>query len=310
MEMEYVPPKPRGRLIILIGVILAIGAGGGAFLLLSQAQQEASLGNTPRIAVVVAAHNIPARKTIENGDLAVHEVPVDGVPAGGAIIDPLVAVGHVAAVPILEGQPITANLFASSSGSGLIAVLGPEETIGPDSPVWRAVAINVPDDRALGGMLAAGQTVDVFVTVSITIAEPINGTDGSSSTGSRNTAANGEVDPKYYADRSTKVTYQDVPILARSATYYIVKVTQAVAEEIAHLEASGGAMFSLALRPDIDNRVTDASKLGQTTNLIIERYGMPIPEQYPNADTKITNPVAGTPQPLPYVAVGSPTPSQ
>jgi Flp pilus assembly protein CpaB len=302
MEMEYVPPKPRGRLIILIGVILAIGAGGGAFIMLSQAQQEASNGNTPRIAVVVAAHTIPARKTIENSDIAVHEVSVDAVPVGGAIMDPSAAIGHVAAVPILEGQPITPNLFASSSGSGLIAVLGPEETIGPDSPFWRAVALNVPDDRALGGLLEAGQTVDVFVTVSITIPPEAVAAPG---TISKPTSS----PDLYYADRSTKVTYQDVPILAKTGSFYVVKVTQAVAEEIAHLEASGSASFSFALRPDIDNRVTDASGLGQTTNLIIERYGMPIPEQYPNASSVINNPVAGTPGPLPYVAVGSPAPS-
>jgi Flp pilus assembly protein CpaB len=300
MEMEYVPPKPRGRLIILIGVILAIGAGGAAFIMLSQAQQQASLGNTPRIAVVVAAHNIPARKTIENGDVAIRQVPVEGVPASGAITDSAFAIGHVAAVPILEGQPITANLFASSSGNGLIAVLGPEETIAPDSPVWRAVAINVPDDRALGGLLEAGQTVDIFATVPVT---PDLGTTAGATTGTATS-----VTPKYYADRATKVTYQDVPILAKSNTFYIVKVTQAVAEEIAHLEASGDASFSFALRPDIDNRVTNAAGLGETTNLIIERYGIPIPEPYPNSSSKITNPVAGTPAPLPYVAVGSPAP--
>jgi Flp pilus assembly protein CpaB len=305
MEMEYVPPKPRGRLIILIGVILAIGAGGGAFILLSQAQQEANQGNTPRIAVVVAAHTIPARKTIENGDVRVHEVPIDAVPVGGAITDPRVAVGHVAAVPILEGQPITANLFASSSGTGLIAVLGPEETIGPDSPVWRAVALNVPDDRALGGLLEVGQTVDVFVTVGITIPSELGDTDNPTNNSPRASAE----PAKYYADRATKVTYQDVPILAKAGSFYIVKVTQTVAEEIAHLEASGSASFSFALRPDIDNRVTDASGLGQTTNLIIERYGIPIPEPYPKKDSVITNPVAGTPAPLPYVAVGSPAPS-
>jgi Flp pilus assembly protein CpaB len=307
MEMEYVPAKPRGRLIVLLGVILALGAGGAAFIMLSQAQEQASLGNIPRIAVVVAAHTIPARKTIESGDLAIHEVPVDVVPVGGAIIDTAFAIGHVAAVPILEGQPITANLFATSSGTGLIAVLGPEETIGPDSPVWRAVALNVPDDRALGGLLEVGQTVDVFATIAVNV--PVDLTATADKPGTTTAGATASPAGNYYPDRSTKITYQDVPILAKSNTYYIVKVTQTVAEEIAHLEASGDASFSFALRPDIDNRVTDASGLGETTNLIIERYGLPIPEPFPNKDSVINNPVAGTPQPLPYVAVGSPAPS-
>ena len=112
----------------------------------------------------------------------------------------------------------------------------------------------------------------------------------------------------YYGDRSTKILYQGVPIIAKNASYYIVRVTQQVAEEIAHLEASGAAAFSFALRPDVDNRITDVSKLGETTNLIIQRYSVPVPEQYPTADSKITNPVPGKPSTLPYIAASATTP--
>ena len=47
------------------------------------------------------------------------------------------------------------------------------------------------------------------------------------------------------------------------------------------MQASGVASFTMALRPDVDNRLVDASKLGQTTNMIIERYGLPVPRIYP-----------------------------
>jgi Flp pilus assembly protein CpaB len=291
MELDYVPPRRRGRVIVLVGILLAGVAGIGAFMVMSSAQQQASEAHTPRVTVVVASRAIPARKTIEAGDLAVHEIPIDGVPTGGAINDPATAVGHIAAISILAGQPLTANMFAASSGNGTIAVLSPDETLSPNSPAWRAVAINVPDDRALGGLLTAGQNVDVFVTVPVSVPADIQGNE------------------KYVADRSTKVTYQDVPIIAKNNTYYIVRVTQQVAEEISHLQASGAASFSFALRPDIDTRITSTAGLGETTNLLIQRYGMPVPEAYPNGTSKVNNPAPGTPAPLPYLAIGSPAPT-
>jgi Flp pilus assembly protein CpaB len=290
MEPEYTAPRRRGRVIVLVGVILAGAAGIGAFVVMNNAQQ-ANHADTPRVTVVVAARAIPARKTIEPGDLVARDLPIDGLPTGGAITDPQSAVGHIAAISILPGQPLTANMFAASSGSGMIAVLSPDETISPNSPAWRAVALNVPDDRALGGLLEAGQNVDVFVTVPVSVQVDIPGNE------------------KYVADRSTKVTYQDVPIIAKNNTFYIVRVTQQVAEEISHLQASGSASFSFALRPDIDTRITATTGLGETTNLLIQRYGLPVPEAYPNSTTKVNNPAPGTPAPLPYLALGSPAPA-
>jgi Flp pilus assembly protein CpaB len=295
MEMEYVPPRRRGRVIVLLGIILAAAAGMGAFVVVNNAQQAASQATVPRVSVVVASRNIPARKTIDSGDLTVRDVPADGVPTGGAISDPISVVGHIAAISILPGQPLTTGMLATSTGNGTIAVLSPDETVSPNSPAWRAVAISVPDDRALGGLLTAGQNVDVFVTVPVSVSAEVQ-TDSKS-------------DTNYIADRSTKVTYQDVPIIAKNNTYYIVRVTQQVAEEISHLQASGSASFSFALRPDIDTRITNTAGLGETTNLLIQRYGIPVPEAYPNGTSKVNNPPAGTPAPLPYLAIGSPAPA-
>ena len=291
MEMEYVPPPRRGQITIVIGVILAVVAGGAAYVVVSSAQQQASVANMPRVSVVVAARVIPARKTIDPGDVVLHQVPADALPASGAITDPSLAIGHISAISVLAGQPITANMFAASTANGLVAVLGPDETVAPNSPAWRAVSLNVPDDRALGGLLGAGQTVDIFVTVPVSVPAEVDGNE------------------KYVADRSTKVTYQDVPIIAKNTTFYVVRVTQQVAEEIAHLQASGSASFSLALRPDIDTRVTNTAGLGETTNLFIQRYDIPVPEAYPNGTSKVVNPAPGTPAPLPYVALSSPKPT-
>ena len=80
------------------------------------------------------------------------------------------------------------------------------------------------------------------------------------------------------SDRSTKVTYQDMTILARKDQFYIMRAPVDIAEEIAHLQATGAATFSLALRPLEDQRQVDATALGETTTKIIQKYGLPIPQ--------------------------------
>ena len=300
LEMDMGPgfddTRRRSRKIIFAGLIMAVAAGGASFVLLSRAQQQAADSQSPRVSVVVAARTIPARKPIERDDLVVREVPIDPTNAQGIFEDPNKLISRVPGVTILTGQLVTSNLFTfSNAETGQLAILTPEEIVTPDSPAWRAVSLNVPDDRAVGGLLQAGATVDVFVTASVIVPQPV--------------LAQGQ----FYADKSTKITYQDVPVLARAGTLYVIKVTEQVAEEIAHLQASGTASFSLAMRPDVDTRTVDASTLGQTTNIIIQRYGLPVPQVFPqNGQVIPVGPAPGTPTPAPsafQAAATSPAPS-
>jgi Flp pilus assembly protein CpaB len=279
MEMEYKDPSRRGRWIVVIGVVLAVAAGGAAFFLINQAQQQAGQAGLQRVTVVVAAQTIPARKIIEATDVTVREIPIDDTNAQGIASTPEKVIGRVPAVAILQGQMVLTNLLASSSEGGQFSVLGPEETVGDDTPDWRAVSMTVPDDRAVGGLLAPNQSVDVFVTASVNVLT--NSEDGIGKDG-------------FYTDKSTKLSYQNMLILAKSGTYYVLKAPLDVAEEISHLQASGAASFSLALRPDVDTRQVDASALGTTTNRVIVRYGLPIPVAFP----PVSGPIP-TPRPTP-----------
>lgn len=292
MEMEYRDTSRRGKVIIALGVVLALGAGAAAFFLISQAQQQAGQGALQKVSVVVARVTIPARKPIEPTDVEVRLVPIDPTNAQGIVSTPDKVIGRISAVTILEGQLVTTNLMASSASGGQFTILSPEETISPDSQKWRAVSITVPDDRAVGGLLLPNQTVDVFVTATVNVPQDVLNAG------------------RYYTDKTTKITYQDMLILAKSGTYYIVKANLAVAEEIAHLQAAGNASFSLALRPDEDVRIADSSQLGATTNMLIKRYGLPVPEVFPPGRGPIPTaaptaaPSPGTPRPS-----GSPSPS-
>ncbi len=288
MEMEYKDPSRRGRWIVVIGIVLAVAAGGAAFFLISQAQQAAGQAGLQRVAVVVAVQTIPARKIIEQTDVTIREIPLDDTNAQGIASTTDKVVGRVPAVAILQGQMVLTNLLASSTEGGQFSVLGPADTFAPDSPEWRAISMTVPDDRAVGGLLTPNQTVDVFVTTSVNVltsSESGLGEDG------------------YYTDKSTKLSYQNMLVLAKTGTFYVLKAPIDVAEEISHLQASGAATFSLALRPDVDTRMVDASELGTTTNQVIIRYGLPIPVAFP----PVSGPIP-TPRPTP-VPTASPSAS-
>ena len=91
----------------------------------------------------------------------------------------------------------------------------------------------------------------------------------------------------YYSDLVTKITYQDMVILARAGSQYILRASLAVAEEINHLLATGTVQFSAALRPAQDVRFVDVSDLGATTSRILEKYGLPFAGVYPRPGAPI-----------------------
>jgi len=280
MEMEYKDTNRRGKFVIIVGVVLAIVAGGAAFYLIQQAQQTAGQGELQMVDVVVAAQKIPARTPIQPGAVAVKKIPLDEDTQVGIVSDPAQLTGKVLAIPLDIGQPVYSNMLANAVGSTGFSILGPDETVAPDSEAWRAISITIPDERAVAGLLTPGQTIDIFMTA--TIPAPV------------------EPAGVYYSDMATKITYQDVVILARAGTQYIIKASLPVAEEINHLLATGTVSFSAALRPDQDVRYIDVSKLGATTNRILQKYGLPFPVVYPGPSFKVPpQPPLQTPTPPP-----------
>ena len=283
MEIEFRDNKRRSGVIVAIGVVLALVAGGIAFMVVNKAQQQAGQTAAARVPVVVAVASIPARTEIKASDVTIREVPLDDSNANGVATHVEDVVGRVPAVSILQGQLVTTNMLASTSSGAAFSILEPGESLTPETPEWRAVAITVSDDLAVGGMLQTGMTVDVFVTAVVQVPESL-------------------ADQGYYSDRATKITYQDMVILAKKDAFYVLKAPVAVAEEIIHMQATGTVTFSLALRPDVDQRPVDATTMGETTNRIIEKYGLPLPQN-----------VTGRPGPrLPVASpspVATPTPS-
>ena len=309
MEMEYRDPSKRGRWIIVLGLVLALGAGGGAFYLVNNAQHQATTTTSVNFTTaVVAARDIPARAKLTVDDVVVRtDIPKDLTTTGTMLIATTAdAIGQTTGVSILAGQLVTRNLFVSATTANgtAFSILGPNETVAPDSEAWRAVALTVTDDRAVGGILVPGMKVDVIMTFAVAVNPPSAAPDASA--GGPSPSPFG-----YTSGSSTKITYQSMEILARLGTYYIMKATLRDAEEIIHLQASGSAQFTLLMRPDQDARVLDVSALGETTNRIIQRYGLLIPQTYPVGGAFPSQPPIApiTPPPSAPDASGSPAPS-
>jgi len=295
MEMEYKDTSRRGRIILILGVVLALIAGGTSFYLINQAQQSAGQGPLEKVSIVVAAKNITARTPIQPADVEVRQVPLDPTNQTGVLTKPDELIGAVLAIPVSAGQPIYVNMIASAAGGSGFSILGPDETVGPNSENWRAVAISIPADRAVAGLLQVGQTVDIFMTAVVPLPASIS------------------PEGAYVSDTATKITYQNIVILARVGDQYIFRCSLAVAEEIEHMIATGSVNFSAVLRPDQDVRYVDVTKLGETTSRILQRYGLPLGVTYPFPGTTLgPQPPFYTPTPPPTPGpsgLGSPGPS-
>ena len=157
MEMEFKDNSRRRTLVLVVGVLLALAAGAAAFMLSSQGRRSRKRPS-PREDVVVAAEAIPARATIESLQLAIRPVPVDDTTAVGLHRPGARSSGQVAAIPILQFQPITPNMLARARASGQVQILKADETVAPDSPILRAVSLTVPAERAVGGLVAWAST--------------------------------------------------------------------------------------------------------------------------------------------------------
>jgi Flp pilus assembly protein CpaB len=273
MEMEFKDNSRRRTLVLVIGVLLALGAGAAAFMLSSQGTDEPELV-FPTRQVVVAADFIPARETIALNMLTTREVQLDE-SSEGAFTDPALVAGNVAAIGILAAQPVTPYMLAQAQGAGALDILEPDEVVEFDSPVLRAVSLTVPAERAVAGYITATDRVDIIATFPMSVTLPVDPETGES------TATDPETGEPftYIAGSSTKLMWLDVKIITRpeDGSTYIIRADLQTAEEIAHAQ-NQGAQFTMVLRPETDTREIDRSNYGETTDTLVARYNFRIPE--------------------------------
>lgn len=275
--MKFGSETRRRRILVALGILLAVIAAIGAFTLVNRPVAPPTVILTT--SVLVANVDIPARTLIEPGQVGLTDVPSSAVLAQ-AVTDPAQAVGRLTAVSIYAGQQITPNLLGGASDVDFL-ILEPEETVSPDSPAWRAISVTVTDDRAVGGMLHAGQFVDIIATVEVLI----NGVLGCA----EEEPAPAESPPDfpgptpspgiYCSGQSTKITLENMRILftVPDTSTYILRADLHQAEELT-LILDRGHPLSIVLRPDTDTRVIDRLGYGETFDRLMKQYRYTIPE--------------------------------
>lgn len=128
-----------------------------SFTVLALAAGTLALHGQQTDTVVVATHDLRAGDRVGPGDVEERRVHGDGIPPG-AVRTNGAAVGGYLAWPLASGEPLLARLLRPSrSGAAVVGGLAV-----PDGD--RAVAVPVQPAGAVGGMLAPGDRVDVFVT--------------------------------------------------------------------------------------------------------------------------------------------------
>jgi Flp pilus assembly protein CpaB len=283
VELEYSDRgSKRSKLYIAVGLLIAVVVGAVVFAALSFGGLT-DRGTAPKMRdVVVAVRDIPGRKPIEDGDVAVRRVPEDPTNAN-ALRSADEALGRISSVSISAGQLLTNNLLASSTAGQAFSILEPGQAYDPDGPDLRAVSISVPDERAVAGTLKPGQLVDLIVTLSI---NPQLGQPPGDAGAPSEPAGAEPTPPPFVPGPSTKATLQRLTILARTGPVYILRADLATAEKIAELTAAGG-QFTLVLRPDIDDRVAETE--GSTLDRLMEEFGWPIPKAPPLDDDEASS---------------------
>lgn len=278
-------PKRRARLILILGILLALGAGAGTFFFVSSAQQAQPPPVLPTTAIVVAVRDIPARTSLVAADIRVAQVNV-GVAPPTALKTAQEAIGKVLNVPVAINEPILPSKFAPPEQA--FTVFPPGEAVTAESPHYRVVQINVPDQQASGGVIRAGDKVDIMLVfpfdpnarLKLPTPDP-NATPTPAPTPTP-VPVPGRPTPvptippvgDITADTIAKIILGPVEVLARAETIYTFRVDAEMAERFAYM-ASAGMQLHLLVRHPGDER--EVGTQGAYFGTVYEHFGFPLP---------------------------------
>jgi len=148
--------KRSNRLVLLVGVFLAIVAFVGILLLVRTPNDGGNATNKPPVdgPVVVATADIPLSTRIAADQVTTKVVPLSGISAG-AFTDPSQVIGQIARQPIATGAQITATTLNGGQPGTLIDVQVP---VGQ-----RAIAVRVDQTSGVGTVIKNGDYVDAII---------------------------------------------------------------------------------------------------------------------------------------------------
>jgi hypothetical protein len=242
MDQEFRDEGHRGRIAIVLGVILAIGRQGGV-LPDQSGPAAAGQANAQRVPAVVAIRSSRARSD-RGSRYRGSPGPAGPHQRQRRHLDPAQVVGRIP--PCRSSGPAHHDEHAGVIGRGRPFPSWDRTRRSARFEMWRCVHDRV-DDLAVGGLLKVASRSMWFVR------------------SSGNVSA--DLPPgRYYAERLHEDHLPGHGDPRPRGSFYVVRAKPADRGGDRAPQATGNATFSLALRPDEDTRLAGATSLGETTN--------------------------------------------
>jgi len=161
----------RGRLLIVLGVLLGLATAAIVLVVLTRqvappATPTPAPGTptpVPTQKVWVALQPIPRGGEFVDGTLGLRDWPSTNVPPN-TIGDVSETIGRVAAVDIVQGQPILRSMLAEKGAAGQAALLIPDGRV--------AVAFPIDQQSSVAYAVQPGDYVDVLIMASFIDLDP------------------------------------------------------------------------------------------------------------------------------------------
>ncbi len=154
--------KRSNRLILLIGVFLAIVAFIGIVFVFNGNTGGGNNQVPTTATVVVAARDIPLGNQIVKDDLTTKTIQTTDKPAD-AFGDPSLVLGQIARADVKSGQIITRSATFNTNSQGTNS----QQVVSSLTKGLRAVAVQVDQVTGVGTIVQTGDRVDVIVSVRI-----------------------------------------------------------------------------------------------------------------------------------------------
>jgi Flp pilus assembly protein CpaB len=291
----------RGRILILLGLILALATAAAVFVLLQSTTAPTEVAKIERDEVVVAVQPIAEDEPVE-GRLELREVPVESIPQG-ALRSLEGTSDMLAAGPIPQGAVVHPDLLISRQERMAEAQLGKLV-----EPGLVAVALPIDELSSVSYGIQPGDHVDVLMTFyfldidqDLQMDEPIcpplcSGTEGQTE------ATLSEQHPRLTA----QLTLQDLEVLGVGRWNYKPQPTEQERERaeqageeplqtqpprfitvmltpqdalVLKLAREQGASIDLAVRAEDDTQQFSTQQV--TLDYIMARFGVSLPAKQP-----------------------------
>lgn len=166
MAVASAPARPRpggGRFLIIIGLLLAILAGAGVFLLGNFGGGGGAIGGGPNETVVVAAQSIPIRHQLTDADLTTTKI---SGTLQNTYTKPGDVKGLISEIQISKGALITSDMLARDAG---LIPAGSAPAYLPLASGYVAMTIPTGEQQGVAGHITLGDYITVIASASLTI---------------------------------------------------------------------------------------------------------------------------------------------